>query len=83
MGMNLRQELEQEAAKYGIIVVDVHKGVELQAPDGMRFDDELHALVNSQWDLDPMPNVLRSALRDVREWGPRLQKCPDDCPCKE
>ena len=24
-----------------------------------------------------MPNVLRSAIDDVREYGPRLRLCPD------
>ena len=81
--MKLREQLEIEAAKYGIKVNDVEKGVELEAPEGMQFDAELHWLVNTQWDRDPMPNVLRSAMRDVREYGPRLRKCPDDCPCKE
>ncbi len=81
--MNLREQLEAEAAKYGIIVNDVEKGVELEAPQGMQFDTDLHWLVSSQWDLDPWPNVLRSAIRDAREYGPKLTKCPDDCPCKE
>lgn len=81
--MKLREQLELEAAKYGIKVNDVFGGVELEAPDGMQFDEELHWLVSSQADRDPMPNVLRGAIRDVREYGPRLKKCPHDCPCKE
>lgn len=81
--MNLREQLEIEAAKFGIIVSDEHKGVCLDAPDGWQFDTELHGLVSSQWDRDPMPNVLRAAIRDVREYGPRLRRCPEDCPCKE
>lgn len=81
--MNLRTQLESEAARFGIKVNDVPKGVELEAPEGMQFDTELHWLVNAQQDIDPMPNVLRRAIQDVHEYGPRLQKCPDDCPCKD
>ena len=81
--MNLREKLEIEANKFGIIVNDVAKGVELEAPPGMRFDLDLHCLVSTQWDNDPMPNVLRAAIRDVAEYGPRLQDCPNDCSCRD
>jgi hypothetical protein len=81
--MKMRNELEIEAAKYGIKVNDTEGGVELEAPDGMQFGPELHCLVNAQWDHNPMPNVLRAAIQDVREHGPRIQKCPEYCPCKE
>jgi len=81
--MKLREQLEQEAAKYGIAVDDTMKGVVLDAPEGYQFESELHALVSAQWDGDPMPNVLRSAIKDVRIYGPKLRKCPADCPCKE
>lgn len=81
--MKLRDQLEQEAAHYNIIVEDTHKGVQLIAPDGFCFDTDLHGLVSSQWDHEPMPNVLRSAIQDVRTYGPRMQKCPDNCSCKE
>lgn len=81
--MNLREQLECEAAKYGITVNDVAKGVELEAPKGMQFDTELHFLVSTQFDHEPMPNVLKRAIRDVQEYGPKLQKCPDDCCCND
>lgn len=81
--MSLMEQLEAEASKFNIRVNAVAKGVELEAPDGWQFSAELHALVTTQWDCDPMPNVLRRAIADVREHGPRLQTCPDDCPCKE
>lgn len=83
MKTNLREQLDQEAAKYGLIVEDVRKGVEVLAPDGFCFDKDLHGLVSSQWDHMPMPNVFRNALRDIREYGPKLMKCPDDCGCKD
>ena len=81
--MNLREQLELEASKYGIKVIDVPDGFELEAPNGMQFDEELHCLVASQGDNDPMPNVLRSAIQDVMEYGPRLSACPENCSCKE
>jgi hypothetical protein len=81
--MKLMEQLESEAAKYGIVVCPESRGVTLDAPEGMQFEEQLHALVCSQWDDEPMPNVLRRAIRDVREYGPRLKKCPNDCPCKE
>lgn len=81
--MKLLQQLEREAAQYGITVNESAKGWVLDAPDGMQFEDELHALVASPWDHEPIPNVLRRAIADVREYGPRIRKCPDDCPCKD
>lgn len=77
-------QLISEAKKYGITVEQsAFDSVELIAPDGMCFEPGLHSLVNGRWDNDPLPNVMRSALRDLREHGPRLQKCADDCDCKD
>ena len=45
--------------------------MEVEAPDGQRFDDELHALVCFDW------KDVRDRLRDAR-----LTPCPDDCDCK-
>lgn len=81
--MKLLDQLEKEAKAFGITVEEVRKGVELLAPDGYCFGEGLHGLVSSQWDHEPMPNVYRRAISDLRENGPRLQKCSDDCACKE
>ncbi|MFZ0708715.1 MAG: hypothetical protein WAM53_01615 [Terrimicrobiaceae bacterium] len=81
--MKLVTQNEAEAARYGIEVEFNGRGVVLDAPEGWQFDDELHSLVSSQWDNEPMPNVYRAALRDIAHYGPRLKRCPDDCPCKE
>ena len=75
------EQLETEAAKYKIVVEEGAGEVVLVAPDGMQFDDDLHSLVNSTWDRDPWPNVVRSAINDVKEYGPRLQPCPTGCEC--
>jgi len=81
--MNLYNQIELEAKRYNLIVDHVIGGVEIRTPMGWQFDAELHGLVSSQQDNEPMPNALRRALRDIREHGPRIQKCPDDCPCRE
>ena len=81
--MNLREQLNKEAEKWGIIVEDVHDGVELRTKPGFQFDRELHGLVTSRWDNEPFPNVLRRAIKDARENGPYIQPCPKGCPCEE
>lgn len=81
--LSLREQLENEAKEYGLIVEDVADGVEIRTPDGFRFEPDLHGLVTAQWDHDPMPNVLRRAIKDVRTYGPHIERCPEDCPCKE
>ena len=81
--MKLLEQIKNEAKPYGIIVEEITNGVELLAPDGYCFDEELHGLVSVQWDNEPMPNVYRRAIRDIREGGPRLRKCADDCGCRE
>lgn len=81
--MKMHEKIEAEAARYGITVEWESKGVCLLAPDGCCFDLELHGLVSSQWDNEPMPNVYRAALKDIAWYGPRLIKCPPGCSCKE
>lgn len=80
----LRDQLEKEAAAFGIIVSDgPFDSIELEAPQGMRFDEDLHILVNAQDKPEPFANVLRAAIQDVRTYGPRITNCPADCGCKE
>ena len=81
--MNLRERLEYEAQKYGIIVSDGPFGsIELEAPDGFCFEPETHFLVSSGDDNAPMPNILRAAIKDVENYGPMLKPCPDNCECR-
>jgi hypothetical protein len=84
--MKLKKRLNELAEKYGVTVV-IGGGsqfeIELEAPDGFCFEPETHILVNSQWDHDTVPTVYRSAIDDLERYGPLIQKCPDDCPCKE
>ena len=81
--MSLRDKLEIEAAKYCIIVNDDPAGVTLDLPPWMQFEPELHALVCVQWDNEPMPNVIRRAIKDVQDYGPYIDECPEDCSCRE
>lgn len=76
--------VQSEAQKHGAKAVAGPGGsIELEAPQGYQFDAELHVLVTAPWDLDKERVVLFRALQDIRENGPRIKKCPDDCPCKE
>jgi molecular chaperone GrpE (heat shock protein) len=76
-------QLESICKPFGIKVEEVGGGVELIAPDGHQFEPELHGLVSVQWDHEPMPNVYKRAIKDARDYGPRIKPCPADCPCKE
>lgn len=73
------------AAKPFIITVEaeISGSVELLAPDGYSFSPGLHALVSAPWDLDTDSDVLHSAMEDLKTNGPLLEKCSDDCDCKE
>lgn len=79
--------LKRVAARYGIAVETTggpyNRAIYLDAPDGFRFEPELHCLVTEQGDNDPWSSVIESALEDIAWHGPRINKCPDDCPCKE
>ena len=83
--MTLRQQLETLAQQFDINVADNPEtgGVELEAQVGSCFDDELHVLVHDPASGDKPSDYLRSAIRDVREYGPNIKKCPDTCPCKQ
>lgn len=80
----LRQYLADEAKKYGVLVEDCAcGGVELRTPEGKQFDTELHGLVSSPWDGQNYRHCLFAALKDLKENGPRVRNCPENCPCKE
>ena len=82
----LREELEIIARQYNFKVADnrITGGVELEASKGYCFDDELHVLVHDPESAGEKPSdYLRSAIKDAREYGPMIKKCPDDCPCKD
>lgn len=76
-------KLEQLAKQFDVKVEYEYKGVCLVTAEGYQFDTELHGLVSSQWDNEPMPNVYRRAIKDLKENGPRIRPCPIDCPCKD
>jgi hypothetical protein len=82
-GGKLITELESAAARYGITVGVSHSEIVLDAPEGFRFEAALHSLVSARWDGEPVPNVIRRAIRDVVTYGPRIHECPSDCACKE
>lgn len=81
--MKLLKQIEKEAEVYNVIVNPLQDGVELIAPEGYCFEEGLHALVSAQWDHEPMPNVYRAGLKDLRENGPRLKPCALDCECRD
>lgn len=86
--MSLKQQVLSEAAKYGIAVEVTGANlpaVVLEAPHGFCFEPGTHALVS---EADPLAKRLsedawKSALRDIREYGPRLQKCGPGCVCHD
>lgn len=83
------------AVRFGVLVT-LSRGragsrgeIMIDAPAGKQFDPELHCLVVTQPDaetgpfrLAPWSTVVASAYRDLMEYGPRVQDCPDDCPCR-
>lgn len=79
--------LKRTAARYNIAVEaeggTCNRAIYLDAPDGFRFEPELHCLVTEQGDNDTWASVIESALEDIAWHGPRISKCPEDCPCKE
>jgi hypothetical protein len=81
----LTDQLLREASAFGIRVdLDApFNGIELSAPEGKQFDEELHHLVSAPWDNDSRQTVIRAAIKDVRTYGPRIKDCPPDCPCRE
>jgi len=81
MKNRLIEQLETAAGRFGIEVSYVADGIELLAPDGFRFDTDLHCLCIVSTE-QPWPNILRGALSDVCEYGPRLERCPADCSCR-
>ena len=91
--MTNKQKVLSIAKEKGIIVDDEAGGkyftVELIAPDGFQFGEELHGLVCEGCMKDLKTGDLKSspplawkfALEDVKNFN--LKKCPDNCPCKE
>jgi hypothetical protein len=80
----LRNLLNEEAKKYNVKAVDGAFGsIELEAPEGMQWEPDLHVLVCAPWDGDTERSVIRGALRDLQNNVAYLQKCPENCPCKE
>jgi hypothetical protein len=78
-----RKEAKYFGLKLEVGVKLKHFEVEVCSPDGFRLEDETHSKVNSAWDETTNEQIWKSALEDIRYYGPRLEKCPDDCPCKE
>jgi len=85
--MNGLKKTLLDLAKPYNIDVEIKSGVpfeiELFAPIGYQFDTDLHSLVNSSWDLDTPPTIYRGAIRDIRAYGPGIERCPKDCDCGE
>ncbi len=79
----LEAKLEAEATRLGITVESSEREIVLHAPEGQRFDVDLHALVHSRWDAEPRVSLVLRALRDVRVFGLLIRDCPPDCACKE
>ena len=80
------EKLIKEALKYGVIVAEGggrHYEVTLSLPDGMRWEDELHQLVTSEWAGESDAKVRDSAFGDLMNHVAGISKCPDNCPCKE
>ena len=79
--------LRRAALRYGIKVVSDgggrHREIELEAPNGFCFDDELHVLVTEQGDADTWTQTIANAMRDIAAYGPSIKPCPANCPCKE
>lgn len=76
--------LEQEAKKVGAKAVGGPFGsIELEAPEGMRWSPDLHVLVTAPWDNDTERSCLMGAIRDLRNNIPHLEKCDEQCACKE
>lgn len=79
--------LKRAAARHGIAVETTsgpyNRAIYLDAPDGFQFEPELHCLVTEQGDEDTWASVIEGALEDIAWHGPRITKCPDNCPCKE
>jgi hypothetical protein len=79
--------LKRTAARYSIAVETTggthNRAIYLDAPDGFQFEPELHCLVTEQGDDDTWAKTIEGALADLAWHGPRISKCPHDCPCKE
>ena len=84
---NTITNLKRVAMRYGIAVETTggryNRAVYLDAPDGFQFEPELHCLVTEQGDNDSWASVIEGALADIAWHGPRITKCPENCPCKE
>ena len=77
-------QLEAKAAEHKVKVVEGAFGsIELEAPEGMRWDADLHVLVTAPWDNDTRRSIIRGAIKDLKNNVQFLHKCPDDCACKE
>jgi len=82
--VQLRSLLDEEAGKVGVKAVDgAFASIELEAPAGMRWSPDLHVLVTAPWDNDTERSCLMGAIRDLRENIPHLEKCDDQCECKQ
>lgn len=79
MKRKMLNELVHAAASFECQVREVSGGVEVECKAGRCFAPELHTLVSVQWDGEPMPNVLRRAIRDIEANGPLIQDCRPTC----
>lgn len=80
------KKLIEEATKLGVIVTEGggrHYEIELSLPDGMQFAEELHCLVNSEWNGESDAKVRDAAYDDLMNHKDLISVCPDKCPCKE
>lgn len=77
--MTTKQKVEQLARERGITIErlpakiddEAWPSIELNAPEGHRFNDDTHALLSFTW---------ADALDDVQSY--EITPCPDDCDCK-
>lgn len=59
--------------------------IEIGAPEGMRFDSELHFLVTQRdnENNETKESQYRRVIRDIETYAPKMTICPSDCPCRE
>ena len=84
--MRVRTKLYSAAYAIGVKIIEGTSGrkynVEALAPEGKRFAEGPHSLVESAFETPGMRNLVRAAMLERLE-GAVLVDCDQDCDCRE